>query len=179
MRVIQIHHPLTAAKVIDRPVVLAMGFFDGVHRGHQAVINRARTIADERGLALAVLTYDHHPALVYQKLTPERNRYLTVNSRKMALFEQLGVDIVYQVNFASQFAAQTPQEFVDQYLIGLHAAVVVAGYDHTYGPKDVATMDKLPEYAQNRFEIVVVGEKELQSKKIGSSRKSGERSLDF
>ncbi|GAX01737.1 riboflavin biosynthesis protein RibF [Secundilactobacillus silagei] len=170
MRVIQIHHPLTAAKVIDRPVVLAMGFFDGVHRGHQAVINRARTIADERGLALAVLTYDHHPALVYQKLTPERNRYLTVNARKMALFEQLGVDIVYQVNFASQFAAQTPQEFVDHYLIGLHAAVVVAGYDHTYGPKDVATMDKLPKYAQNRFEIVVVGEKELQSKKIGSSR---------
>lgn len=170
MQVIQIHHPLTAAKVIDQPVVLAMGFFDGVHLGHQAVINRARAIADERGLALAVLTYDHHPALVYKKLSPERNRYLTVNARKMALFEQLGVDIVYQVNFASQYASQTPQEFVDHYLIAFHAKVVVAGYDHTYGPKDVATMDRLPEYAKGRFEIVTVGEKESQAQKIGSSR---------
>ncbi|GAX02979.1 riboflavin biosynthesis protein RibF [Secundilactobacillus pentosiphilus] len=170
MQVIQIHHPLTTAKVINQPVVLAMGFFDGVHLGHQAVINRARAIADERGLALAILTYDHHPALVYQKLSPERNRYLTVNARKMALFEQLGVDIVYQVNFASQFADQTPQEFVDNYLLGFHAKVVVAGYDHTYGPKDIATMANLPKYAKGRFEIVTVGEKELQAQKIGSSR---------
>lgn len=170
MRVIKIHHPLAAADVVDEPVVLAMGFFDGVHLGHQAVINRARSIADERGVALAVLTYDHHPALVYQKLSPERNRYLTVDDRKMALFEQLGVDIVYQINFASQYAAQTPQEFVDHYLIAFHAQVVVAGYDHTYGPKEIATMARLPEYAKGRFEIVTVGEKELQAQKIGSSR---------
>ncbi len=145
-------------------------FFDGVHRGHQAVLQRAKTIADERGLALAVLTYDHHPALVYEKLSRERNRYITVNQRKMALFEQLGVQIVYQVNFSSQFAALKPQEFVDQYLIGFHAQVVVAGFDHTYGPKDVATMARLPEFAKGRFEIVTVGKAEMQTKKISSSR---------
>lgn len=170
MQVIQIHHPMSKTDALQQPVVLAMGFFDGVHRGHQAVLQRAKTIADERGLALAVLTYDHHPALVYEKLSRERNRYITVNQRKMALFEQLGVQIVYQVNFSSQFAALTPQEFVDQYLIGFHAQVVVAGFDHTYGPKDVATMARLPEFAKGRFEIVTVGKAEMQTKKISSSR---------
>ncbi|KRK98185.1 FAD synthase [Secundilactobacillus odoratitofui DSM 19909 = JCM 15043] len=170
MQVIQIHHPMSKTDALQQPVVLAMGFFDGVHRGHQAVLQRAKTIADERGLALAVLTYDHHPALVYEKLSRERNRYITVNQRKMALFEQLGVQIVYQVNFSSQFAALKPQEFVDQYLIGFHAQVVVAGFDHTYGPKDVATMARLPEFAKGRFEIVTVGKAEMQTKKISSSR---------
>ena len=46
------------------PIVLAMGFFDGVHRGHQAVIKRAREIAREKGLPLVVLTYDHAPGIV-------------------------------------------------------------------------------------------------------------------
>jgi riboflavin kinase/FMN adenylyltransferase len=170
MQVIQIHHPMAPDQPLDQPVVLAMGFFDGVHRGHQAVINRARAIAQERGIALAVLTYDHHPALVYQPMTATSNRYLTVNARKMALFEQLGVEIVYQVSFTSQFAALKPQEFVDQYLVKFHPQVVVAGFDHTYGPKDVATMDRLAEFAQGRFEIETVGKAEDQDKKISSTR---------
>ncbi|MTV81279.1 riboflavin biosynthesis protein RibF [Secundilactobacillus folii] len=170
MQVIQIHHPMTASDVVDQPVVLAMGFFDGVHRGHQAVIRRARAIADERGLALAILTYDHHPAIVYEKLSPKRSRYLTVTPRKLELFKQLGADIVYQVNFSSQFAAQSPQTFVDQYLVAFHPQVVVAGFDHTYGPKDVATMVNLPKFAKGRFEIVTVSEADIEARKISSSR---------
>lgn len=170
MQVIQIHHPMAPDQPLDQPVVLAMGFFDGVHRGHQAVINRAKALAKKRGVALAVLTYDHHPALVYQPMTATSNRYLTVNARKMALFEQLGVDIVYQVSFTSQFAALNPQEFVDQYLVKFHPQVVVAGFDHTYGQKDIATMDRLTDYAKGRFEIEIVGKAEVQAKKISSTR---------
>ncbi|MGM9888785.1 MAG: adenylyltransferase/cytidyltransferase family protein, partial [Limosilactobacillus sp.] len=61
MQVIKIHHPFDPKLVPAGPVVLAMGFFDGIHRGHQAVIKTARRIADEKGLPLAVLTYDHRP----------------------------------------------------------------------------------------------------------------------
>lgn len=129
------------------------------------MIKRAKTIAEERGLPLAVLTYDHHPKLVYAKLSADENKYLTTRQRKLDLFEKLGVDIVYMVNFTSQFSALKPQEFVDEYLMGFHAQVVVAGFDHTYGPKDIATMARLPEYAQERFEIVTVGEQEIDHQK--------------
>ena len=63
MQVIKIHHPFDPELIPAGPVVLAMGFFDGIHRGHQAVIKTARRIADEKGLPLAVLTYDRLSAV--------------------------------------------------------------------------------------------------------------------
>jgi riboflavin kinase/FMN adenylyltransferase len=155
VQVIKIRHPLNPAKVVDRPVVLAMGFFDGVHRGHQAVILRAKEVAQKRGLPLAVLTYDHAPGVVYRQYQGGF-KYLSTVSRKLELLKQLGVDIVYLTSFTSSFASLTPQEFVDQYLVGFHAKVVVAGFDHTYGKAGIATMERLPQYAHGRFEVVTV-----------------------
>ena len=67
MQVIKIHHPLAKRLIPAGPIVLAMGFFDGVHRGHQAEIKRAREIAREKGLPLVVFTYDHAPGIVYRQ----------------------------------------------------------------------------------------------------------------
>lgn len=170
MEVIHIHHPLDSRQIPDEPVVLAMGFFDGVHRGHQAVIERAKTIAQAKGVKLAVLTYDHHPALVYRPLEADDRKYLSTTDRKLHQLDRLGVDRVFLVNYTGEFAAQTPQEFVDHYLVGFHTAVAVAGFDHTYGKKDVATMARLPEYAQGRFEVVTVAEEASNHEKISSSR---------
>ncbi len=113
------------------PIVLAMGFFDGVHRGHQAVIKRAREIAREKGLPLVVLTYDHAPGIV------------------------------------------SPQQFVDEYLVGFHAQTVVAGFDHTYGKEDIASMKLLPKYAAGRFEVVTVP----KFTEDGSQEKVGSREI--
>lgn len=155
MEVIKIHHPLQKKLIPAGPVVLAMGFFDGVHRGHQAVIARARQIARKRGLPLAVLTYDHAPGIVYRQYQGGF-KYLSTVDRKLELLDRLGVDLVYLVSFTSSFANLGPQQFVDQYLIGFHAQVVVAGFDHTYGLAEVASMDLLPKYAAGRFEVVTV-----------------------
>ncbi|MBB1078634.1 riboflavin biosynthesis protein RibF [Limosilactobacillus sp. STM2_1] len=155
MQVIKIRHPLRKELVPAGDVVLAMGFFDGVHRGHQAVIARARKIAKEKGLPLAVLTYDHAPGIVYRQYEGGF-KYLSTVTRKLELLEKLGVDIVYLISFTSSFANLAPQHFVDQYLIGFHAQIVVAGFDHTYGLAEVASMDLLPKYAAGRFEVVTV-----------------------
>ncbi|WP_143463135.1 riboflavin biosynthesis protein RibF [Levilactobacillus enshiensis] len=170
MEVIRIHHPLDSRQIPDEPVVLAMGFFDGVHLGHQAVIERAKMIAQAKGVKLAVLTYDHHPALVYRPLEADDRKYLSTTDRKLHQLDRLGVDRVFLVNYTGEFASQTPQQFVDHYLIGFHTIVAVAGFDHTYGKKDVATMARLPEYAQDRFEVVTVAEKASGHEKISSSR---------
>lgn len=170
MEVIRIHHPLDPQKIPADPVVLAMGFFDGVHRGHQDVIKRAKALAQQRGVKLAVLTYDHHPALVYRPMTADDRKYLSPEKRKLQQLERLGVDRVFWVNYTGEFAAQTPQEFVDHYLVPFHTVVAVAGFDHTYGKKDVATMANLSDYAQGRFSVETVPKMTLATGKVSSTR---------
>lgn len=172
MQVIKIHHPINKQLISDGPVVLAMGFFDGVHRGHQAVIRRARQIADQRKLPLAVLTYGHAPGVVYRQY-PGGFKYLSTTDRKLALLKQLSVDLVYLVSFTSSFANQTPQEFVDHYLVAFHSQVVVAGFDHTYGPAKIATMTNLPAYARGRFTVVTVP----KFTDPGTTKKVGSRAI--
>lgn len=169
MRVIEIRQPFDPTKIPTGKVILAMGFFDGVHRGHQAVINRAKKIATSKHIPLAVLTYDHHPAIVYQSSSAPLT-YLSPLSRKLNLLKQLEVDIVYVVSFTSALSALTPQEFVDQYIIGFHAQVAVAGFDHTYGPAKIATMAQLPQYAKGRFAVETLPSQQEATEKISSTK---------
>lgn len=170
MEVIRLHYPLNNNQLPNEPVVLAMGFFDGVHRGHQHVIRRAKREADHRHLSLAVLTYDHAPGIVYQEYSGGY-RYLTLTNHKVALMKQLGVDRVYLMSFTSLFASLSPQAFVDDFLMKLHPKVVVAGFDHTYGQDpSIANMHNLPRFSQGRFDVLTVPK--LSTKhghKIGST----------
>lgn len=77
----------------------------------------------------------------------------------------LGIDYLYEVDFTSSFAHLAPQEFVDQYIVGLHAKYAVSGFDYTYGPKDIADVAHFPEYAKGRFKIVTVSKEEEQGLK--------------
>ena len=58
MNIIKLHHPYNQEQIFPGPLVLALGFFDGVHRGHQAVINTAKKIANEKKIPLAVMTFN-------------------------------------------------------------------------------------------------------------------------
>lgn len=170
MKVINIHHPYEASQIPNEDVVLALGFFDGVHLGHQEVIERAKKIADEKKLKLAVMTFNQHPSIVFQKINPEQMKYLSTIERKKCLMEDLGVDYLYIIEFTSHFASLAPLDFVNQYMVDLHAKVVVAGFDYTYGPKEIADMAHLPEYATERFDVVVVDKQTTDNKKISSTR---------
>lgn len=172
MKDIRLSYPFKKTHVVSGPVVLAMGFFDGVHRGHQEVLRQAKRIAEERQQPLAVLTYDKLPAIVFKQL-PQPVRYLTPLRTKLRLFEQFGVEITYVMDFTSTVGELAPQTFVDQVIMKLQPSAVVAGYDHTYGPKEVANMDKLPSYAQGRFDIQTVGKlttNQADDTKVSSTR---------
>lgn len=168
MKVIRIHHPLDKVVIPVGPVVLAMGFFDGVHRGHQRVIRTAKQLADQKGLPLAVLTYNHSPAIVYRRIDGGA-RYLTTLKQKVHLFAKLGATITYVVDFTSAYGAQTPQEFVDHYLMAFDPQIVVAGEDHTFGSGADATMANLPHLARERFQVVAVPTLTANSSKVGTS----------
>lgn len=67
MKIAKLHYPLDDSFHVDGKTVVAMGLFDGFHKGHQEVLKRAKDEAAKSGATFAVLTYDHHPALVYKK----------------------------------------------------------------------------------------------------------------
>jgi len=126
---------------IGRTVVV-IGNFDGVHRGHQSVIGRAREIADRDGHALVAVTFDPHPMEV---LRPEHApSALTTLEARTALLAGVGVDHVFALPFSREIAAWSPEEFVDRVLVGgLHAAVVVVGANFRFGSRasgDLATL---------------------------------------
>lgn len=170
MQIISIRHPFHKEQIPADDVVMVLGFFDGVHRGHQKVIQTGKEIAEKQGLKLAVMTFNQHPSIVFQKIVPENMKYLNSLAQKERLMADLGVDILYVVDFTSAFAHLAPQEFVDQYIVGLNAKVAVSGFDYTYGPKDIADVAHLPLYAKERFDVVTVSKEELDGVKISSTR---------
>ncbi len=153
MKVIELAEPYAKSEIYPEQIVLALGFFDGVHRGHQAVIKAAKQQA----------------SAIFQQRDPQKIQYLTPITEKLALFEKFGADIAYVVKFDEKLAYLKPQEFIDKYVVGLNAVGITAGSDYTYGPHTVANMKNLPKYAKNRFEIQTV-ELLKEDEKVGSTR---------
>ena len=97
--------------------VLTTGAFDGVHVGHQMVIGKVIERAKERGVCSAVVTFDVHPATVVR---PESApKLLTRLPRKLELLEELGIDVVYIIEFDEERANTTAEQFVDEVFVCL------------------------------------------------------------
>ncbi|GGC97310.1 bifunctional riboflavin kinase/FAD synthetase [Pontibacillus salipaludis] len=181
MEIYELQHPHTL-KYQDLPeTVLAVGYFDGVHRGHQEVIRTAKQIADETGRTSAVMTFHPHPSVVLKKET-QHVKYITPLEDKIKVFEDLGIDRVYLVEFNKDLAGLLPQDFVNHYFIGLHVSHVVAGFDFTYGRMGKGTMDTLPTHGGEELSQTVVSkvtehEKKISSTLIRESIKEGNISL--
>ena len=112
--------------------VVAIGNFDGVHRGHRALIAEARLQAEARKAPLAVLSFEPHPQEFF-KPGPDCFRLTPLRS-KARLLSELGVDALYALNFDAEMATRTPQEFVTQVLMdGLGISGVVVGHDFEFG----------------------------------------------
>lgn len=166
MKVISIKYPIKENPVKGK-IVLALGFFDGLHRGHQALIKHAKEIADQKGLPLGVMTFNHHPKEIYQN--DKTFVYLNTLKEKEAKLTQLNVDYLFVTNFDKKFSKLKPQEFIDDVLIKLNIDTAVVGFDYTYGPKDIANIDNLPKFVKGRFDIVVEPKHMKADEKVGST----------
>lgn len=170
MEIVKLKEPYDKNAIVDSPIVLALGFFDGVHRGHQEVIKRAIEKGKSLGVKVAVMTFDRHPKIIFQNIDGEKFKYLTMLDEKLEHFKNLGVDIAYVVKFDENLAYLSPQDFIDKYVVGLHAICVVAGQDYTYGKHDIANMDTISDFAKGRFEIITVDHLQRNNQKISSTQ---------
>lgn len=151
----------------EEPTVLVLGYFDGIHLGHKALFERARKVADERGLTVTVLTYPESPRLAFSRFTPELLLHLTSQEQRYLLLEKNGVDQLVMTPFTSEFASNTPAEFIERYVKGLNAQALVAGFDYHFGNCRADVQD-LMELFDGQVEIV--SEVSLSGEKVSSTR---------
>jgi riboflavin kinase/FMN adenylyltransferase len=120
--------------------VVVIGVFDGVHKGHQALLNRAKEIAD--GREIVALTFDPHPRTVFapDSVPP----MLTTLPDRVELLKIHNADKVAVMKFNEQFAAMSPEDFVKNILVDqLHVSTVIVGKNFTYGAKAAGNVDSL------------------------------------
>ena len=131
MRVLRHWTGLSAA---DRGAAVVIGNFDGVHKGHSAVIGEARAIARQAGVKLAVLTFEPHPRSFFRPHDPPFR--LTQLRLKARYIEELGVDLLLVARFDAALAARSAENFVAEVIgKGLGASHVITGYDFVFGNK--------------------------------------------
>ena len=147
---------------------VAIGIFDGVHQGHQAILTRAKELSDGRGLI--VLTFDPHPMQVFD---PDHAPSMLVSlERRVELLKQYGVDVVVVCDFDRDFAAKAPEEFVTEVLVKqLQISGVVVGQNFTYGHKAAGKVsDLMASVHEHGFFAEAVSLQEIGGDVISSTR---------
>jgi riboflavin kinase / FMN adenylyltransferase len=131
----------------DRGAAVAMGSFDGVHRGHQRVIDLAARAADDLGAPLGVITFDPHPRVYFRPNEPAF-RLMKPDQQARAL-EKLGVDMLYVLPLDAELAGMTDRRFATEVLHeGLGARHVSVGFDNSFGKGRTGTPDTMRAYGK-------------------------------
>ncbi len=142
-----------------RPCALTIGNFDGVHRGHRALLARVAEAAARLGVDTAVMTFEPHPREYFAHLGGDESRAprRIANLRdKLQALEACGVDRVIVEHFNASFASQSPERFIEDVLVnGLHVKWLIVGDDFRFGAKRAGDVAMLQE-AGRRFGFEVV-----------------------
>ena len=141
----------------DRGAAVALGNFDGVHRGHQQVIAQAAKGARAHGCPLGVISFEPHPRRLFHPDEPTF-RLMTPHQQARAL-EDLGVDRFYVLNFDYEMASLTDREFVEKVLVqGLGVRHVAVGFDISFGKGRTGSPDAMRRYGEELGFTVSVAE---------------------
>jgi riboflavin kinase/FMN adenylyltransferase len=153
----------------DGPRVATVGFFDGVHRGHQAVLRTVVARAHDRGVRSVAITFDRHPREVLSPGTEPR--LLTTVDRKAELVEATGIDELVVLAFDRDFSLIPAEDFVRDVLVdGVHVVHAAMGANFTFGFRARGTMENLPAMgAPLGLTVETVGLVEVDGRVVSSS----------
>ncbi|HAM79437.1 bifunctional riboflavin kinase/FAD synthetase [Ornithinibacillus bavariensis] len=168
MKTIYLTYPHNLKREEVPETVAAIGFFDGLHRGHQTVIKHAVNEAKQKAMASAVITFYPHPSVVLKN--NHDVKYITPLHEKQEILDSLNVDILYIITFNKELSSQSPQDFIDHFIIGLNIKHVVAGFDFTYGHKGQGNMEVIGEHSRGAFSYTMVDKVTLNNEKISSTK---------
>jgi len=170
LKIITLTYPISISEIglNDQALSLAIGYFDGVHIGHQQVISRAVTIAKKSGIAAAVMTFDPHPKAVVGH-GDQYDQCITPLHTKAELFEKLGVDYMFVVTFDEHFSKITPELFVSSILHELQVKQVVVGFDFKFGARGAGDVAMLKQLCEPQMNVDVVDAYVVDDLKVSST----------
>lgn len=124
------------------PTVIALGNFDGVHRGHQEIINRTVKSAEAAGLKSAVFTFSNHTRTLLEKVPTVKN--INYPEEKAAIMESMGIDYLFNIPFTPDILKMTPEEFIDEILVKkFRIREAYCGFNYHFGYKAAGTPEVL------------------------------------
>lgn len=152
---------------VSQDSVLVLGYFDGLHRGHKALFDKAKEIADRDNLQVVVLTFKESPRLAFVKFTPDLLLHLTSPEKRYAKFAEYGVDRLYLADFTTTFSQTSSDDFIKYYIDSLSAKTIVVGFDYKFGHDRKDATDLAQQF---NGDVVVVPEVQDNGEKISSTR---------
>jgi riboflavin kinase/FMN adenylyltransferase len=168
-RVLTIQH--TEHFRIEKPAIVTIGTFDGVHLGHQKILKRLKQLKESTGLQTIVLTFEPHPRKI---LFPEQKdlKLLTSIDEKLALFQKHELDVAVVYPFSKTFANSSAQHYVEELLVKhLKVAHLVIGYDHKFAKNREGDIHVLKQYAHRlNFSIDEISALDIDNIAVSSSK---------
>ena len=137
----KIYNSLEEIKNIE-PTVVALGNFDGIHRGHQEIISRTVKEAASAGLKSGVFTFSNHTSSVLKNVPPVKN--ILYPDQKISILEEMGVDYMFNIPFTEEILRMNPEEFIDRILVDkFNIREAYCGFNYTFGYKASGTAEVL------------------------------------
>lgn len=160
---------LDCAENSNKHTAVALGNFDGVHLGHQYLIEKMINRANEKGLVKTVFTFNNSSLVQFK--TNKKNNILLSNEQKITLFENMGVELLYLVDFTDKLMRMPPYEFVKSILVkSLKAKLVVVGFDFKFGYKAQGNGEFLKQVGKEfDFEVEIIEPVTKNNKIVSSS----------
>lgn len=154
-----------------KQTVLTIGSFDGLHYGHQKIIERVKQKARENDYESVVVTFCPHPRLVLSPLDDDF-KLLSVDNEKVALFNKMGIDHLVMFPFSFEFSQQSPQEYIEDFIIKyFNPAIIIIGYDHRFAKNRMGDIFFLKRYAQKfNYQVIQIEKQEIEDIAISSTR---------
>ena len=166
---VKVFHSISDFKCAKRTVV-TLGTFDGVHLGHQRIINRLLNSTQNNDLESVVLTFSQHPRSVLQA---ESNiKLLNTNEEKIFLLKKKGIDNLITHPFDASFSELTGEEFVKNVLVDqLNIQKIIIGYDHRFGKNRASDIHDLIYFGKKyHFDVEQISAKEIDEISISSTK---------
>jgi riboflavin kinase/FMN adenylyltransferase len=164
MKLTRITYPF---KIEHKPVAICFGYFDGIHKGHMGLVNKAKEMAKLHHLEAALFTFEPNPNFVLGKI--EKEEMLTTLEDRYLRLKELGMDEMIIANFTREVASLSPEAFIENYIVGLNAKYVIVGFDFHFGFKGQGNYQVLKDLAKGRYEVEVIDEIKDEGRKIASS----------
>ncbi|PAD75933.1 bifunctional riboflavin kinase/FAD synthetase [Paenibacillus campinasensis] len=169
MKVVSLSYPISSElkQQLGQPQIAAIGQFDGLHLGHASVLSTAVRLAREEGVPAALITFYPHPKDVIRKGSYEG--YLTPQPDKEALLADMGIDILYVVEFNEALSKVSPEAFFTDVLLPLELKTAVVGFDFRFGHKGQGDADILAELGKGAMKVITIPPFLMSGEKVGSS----------